>query len=91
MLVHVLEHLPLMTDNWELNVQNSDETNCATMYQGEGEFWWKPVNCLDSYYGLCEYVTNGSSLLYSTAQYLHEFSLTTSNHLSLNLSRQTFE
>ena len=71
-----------MTDNWELNVENSDETNCAIMYQDEGELWWKPVNCLDSYYGLCEYVTNGNILLVGTARCLHSHS-TTFKHLVL--------
>ena len=48
---------------WELNVKNSNESNCAIMYEKEGQFWWKPANCSDSYYALCVAVTNGRVLL----------------------------
>ena len=53
------DELPLMADMWELNVENSDKTNCAIMYKKDQHFWWKPVKCSDSYHSLCVNVTDG--------------------------------
>ena len=77
-----------MEDMWELNVENSDETNCAIMYKKENHFWWKPVKCSDSYYGLCVKVTNGRIIFITEFLYMSVFKFINNFMLIFFLSQQ---